>query len=113
MHELSLCHSVVEILQQQANLHNFARVRVVRLEIGPLAAVAPEAMTFGFDVATRGTLAEGATLEIITLPINAWCLECEQRVDVAQRFAPCPLCGKDQVRITGGDELRIKDLEVD
>lgn len=113
MHELSLCHSIVEILQQQANLHNFKRVRVVRLEIGPLAAVAPEAMAFGFDVATRGTLAEGAILEIITLPVNAWCPDCDQHFDVAERFAPCPLCGKDQVRITGGDELRIRDLEVD
>lgn len=113
MHELSLCQAIVETLQEQATVHGFASVRRVRLEVGPLAAVAPDAMLFGFDVATRGTLAEGAVLDIITLPMDAWCCSCKKAVDVAERFDPCPLCGDFSVRINGGDELRIKDLEVE
>jgi hydrogenase nickel incorporation protein HypA/HybF len=113
MHEMSLCQSIVEALREQAERHRFVRVRRVRLEIGPFACVAPDAMQFGFDVVSRGTLAEGATLEIIALPIDAWCMACDRAVAVEQRFDPCPMCGDYAVRISGGDELRIKDLEVD
>ena len=41
MHEMSLCQGVVQILEEQAKTHAFTRVRTVRLEIGPLAAVEP------------------------------------------------------------------------
>jgi hydrogenase nickel incorporation protein HypA/HybF len=34
-------------------------------------------------------------------------------VRVAQRFDACPDCGGYQLQVTGGDELRIKELEVE
>lgn len=39
MHELSLCQSAVEIIQQQAEQHGVARVTGVWLEIGALSCV--------------------------------------------------------------------------
>ncbi len=64
MHELSLCRAIIDTLQQSAIEHDFERVKVVRLEIGPLAAVDSEALRFAFNIATADTLAAGATLEI-------------------------------------------------
>ncbi len=60
MHEMSLCQGVVRILEEQAAAHAYKRVKTVRLEVGPLATVEPEALRFCFDAATRGTLAENA-----------------------------------------------------
>jgi hydrogenase nickel incorporation protein HypA/HybF len=57
MHEMSLCQGMVQIIEEKAKAHAYTRVRTVRLEIGPLATVEPEAMRFCFDAATRGTLA--------------------------------------------------------
>jgi hydrogenase nickel incorporation protein HypA/HybF len=51
-------------------------VHVVRLAVGALGHVEPEAMRFCFDVAARGTIAEGAQLESRTVPGEAWCLDC-------------------------------------
>jgi hydrogenase nickel incorporation protein HypA/HybF len=113
MHEMSLCESVLQIMEAQARSQGFSRVHRVRLEIGALAGVELEAMRFGFEVVTRGTLADGAVLEIIELPGRAWCLECSRQVAVDRRYDPCPGCGGYSLRVTGGDELRIKDLEVD
>ncbi len=45
-----------------------ARVTAVRLEVGKLACVAPEALRFCFDVCAQGTCLEGARLEILDLP---------------------------------------------
>ncbi len=53
MHELSLCQSAVEIIQQQAEQHGVARVTGVWLEIGALSCVEERAVRFSFDIACR------------------------------------------------------------
>lgn len=113
MHEMSICESIINVIEQQAVAQSFSKVKRVRLEIGPLAGVELEALRFSFDVVCKGGLAEGAMLEVIELPIEAWCMQCSEKTVVKQRFDACPTCGSYQVQITGGDELRIKDMEVD
>jgi hydrogenase nickel incorporation protein HypA/HybF len=113
MHEMSLCQGVVRILEEQAAAHDYKRVRTVRLEIGPLATIEPEALKFCFDAAARGTLAENAKLDIITTAASAWCFSCGETVTISERNGVCPSCGGYQLQVTGGDELRIKELEVD
>ncbi len=113
MHEMSLCEGVLQILEEQARSQGFDRVKQVWLEIGAFAGVDAEAMHFGFDAVMRGTLAQGALLKIINLPGKAWCMPCSKPVRVRARFDPCPICGSRQLQVTGGEELRIKELEVE
>ncbi len=113
MHEMSLCESIVQTLQEQAKAHTFSRVKTVWLEIGPLAAVEPEAMMFCFDAVSRGTIAENARLEIVLTAVTAWCLPCGKSVAIAQRFDSCPDCGSHQLQVTGGEELKIMKMEVE
>lgn len=113
MHEMSICESIVSVIEQQAVAQSFKKVSMVRLEIGPLAGVELEALRFSFDVVTRGGIAENARLEVIELALNSWCMICAKPVPVKERFDACPECGSYQVQITGGDELRIKEMEVD
>ena len=113
MHEMALCESMLQIIEREAARQNFSRVRKVRLEVGALAGVEKQAMLFGFEVVRRGTVADGAELEIIELPGRGWCMACAKEVEVKSRLDACPECGGFQVQITGGDELRIRDLEVD
>lgn len=112
MHEASLCASVLRTLEAAAREHGFSRVRRLRLEIGRFACVEPEALRFGFEIAARGTLAEGAALEILRPPGAADCLDCGGRVALEDRLDPCPACGGVRLVPVGGDEMRIKDLEV-
>jgi hydrogenase nickel incorporation protein HypA/HybF len=113
MHEMSLCESILQIIEDEAERQGFKRVLRVRLEIGRLSGAEIEAMRFGFDVVTRGSVADGAELEIIEQPGRAWCLPCGREVEVRQRFGACPLCGGYQLQVTGGDQMQIRDLEVD
>jgi hydrogenase nickel incorporation protein HypA/HybF len=62
MHEMSLAMGILQIVEEAAREQRFGRVRSVWLEIGDLAAVEADAMRFCFDAVSRGTLAEGATL---------------------------------------------------
>ena len=112
MHELSICESIIQLIEEQADVQNFAHVKAVWLEIGPLSGVELEALRFGFDVVRRGTMAENARLEIVETKGEAWCMACAKSVAVSKRFDACPDCGGYQLQITGGEEMRIKELEV-
>ena len=113
MHEKSISESIIGIIEEEARRQHYARVKKVRLEIGPLAGVETEALRFTFEVVTKGTLAEDAVLEIIPMEAQAWCLPCERVVPIRQRYDACPDCGGHQLQVMAGEELRIKDLEVD
>ena len=112
MHELSICESLLGVIEDQAKAQDFRRVMQVRLEIGPFSGVEVEALRFSFDMVTKGTLADGAGLEIIETEASAWCFSCGKTVTIAERYEPCPECGSHRLQVTGGEELRIKELEV-
>lgn len=113
MHEMAMTEGVLRILEDQAKAQNYSKVRTVWLELGQLSHADPEAMAFCFDAVVRGTLAEGAKLEIIRTPGEAWCLGCGETVAVAQRFDACPRCGSHRLQVTKGDDMRIMELEVE
>ncbi|WP_319531241.1 hydrogenase maturation nickel metallochaperone HypA [uncultured Cohaesibacter sp.] len=113
MHEMSICEGILQVIEDQAAKQAFSRVKKVRLEIGPLAGVEMEALMFSYDVVCRNSIADGSELDVIKLPVSAWCMQCSKPTEVAARYDACPDCGSYQVEITGGDELRIKDMEVE
>ena len=84
MHEMALAESMLEIVEQTARRNDAARVTLVRLEIGALSHVEPEALRFCFDVVTRASLADGARLEIQTTPGEAWCMPCGATVPLSR-----------------------------
>lgn len=112
MHELSLCEQLKDIIEVEAQSQAFRRVICVQVEIGPLSCVEPEAMQFGFESVMRGTIADGAKLEIQRGAILGYCLSCNDHVELQARFDNCPVCGAAEVHASGGDTLRINQLEV-
>jgi hydrogenase nickel incorporation protein HypA/HybF len=112
MHEMSLAEGVLQLIEDAARQQEFSKVRTVWLEIGQLSGVEVEAMKFCFDAVTRDSIAQGARLEIITLPGTGWCMACALSVAMQEVFGECPRCGGYQMQVTGGTEMRLKELEV-
>ncbi|EHK54670.1 hydrogenase maturation nickel metallochaperone HypA [Allomesorhizobium alhagi] len=112
MHEMTICESIRGILEDEAARQDFRKVDRVCLEIGRLSGVEVEALKFGFDVAMLGSLAQDARLEIVETEGRAWCMPCSRSVPIAARFDPCPDCGSHQLQVTGGEEMKIRELEV-
>ena len=112
MHEVSLCEGILQIVEEQARSSAAGRVRTIWLEVGQLAGVELSALRFGFEVVTRGSVAEGARLEIVERPGRAWCLPCGEAIALSGRQEPCPLCGSHQLQVIGGEELRVVEMEV-
>ena len=113
MHELSLCEGILQIFESEAEKQNFKKIKMVWLEIGELSSVDINAMLFCFDVVMQNSIAKNAKLEIIKIAGTAWCIQCNQSVKIKNRFDECPQCGSSQLQVTGGEEMKIKELEVD
>lgn len=112
MHEMALAESVVDIVERTAAKAGADKIGLVRLEIGALSHVEPQALRFAFEAVSIGSIAEGAALDIERPPGKAWCHDCGDTVEIAQFGAACPRCGGYKLQISGGDELRVKDMEV-
>lgn len=112
MHELSLARGLVALAEDEARKAGAKRVTRLRLAVGALGHVTPEAMRFCFDAAASGSMVEGAALAIDIVPGAGRCRDCGRTVALAARFDPCPACG-GFVRMTAGDELRLTELEVE
>jgi hydrogenase nickel incorporation protein HypA/HybF len=113
MHEMSLAEGVLQLIEDSARQQDFSKVSTVWLEIGELSGVEVEAMKFCFDAVTRDSVAQGARLEIIRLPGTGWCMACAVTVPMSEVFGECPHCGGHQMQVTGGTEMRLKELEVE
>ncbi|PDT36631.1 MULTISPECIES: hydrogenase maturation nickel metallochaperone HypA [Sinorhizobium] len=112
MHEMSLMESVIEIVCETARLNGARQVQSIRLDVGVLSHVDPDALLFCYEAVRHGTLAGRAKLEINRIAGEGWCLDCGKKVALQKRFGPCPGCGRHRIQITAGDEMKIRDMEV-
>ena len=110
MHELSITQGVVDICQQHAAGR---RVSAVVLEIGELSGVVPEAVEFCFAACTEGTLLDGAALVIERIAGQGRCAGCGIAFPIHAYYDPCPGCGGYGVAVVAGEELRVRELEVE
>ncbi|HVX78843.1 MAG TPA: hydrogenase maturation nickel metallochaperone HypA [Bradyrhizobium sp.] len=113
MHEMSIAESLIDLIEDEASKEGFAHVKRVGVKLGALGHVEPSALLFCFDVVARGTIAEGARLDLATVPGAGWCPRCQRSVAISQRYDLCPACRQSHVQMTEGDELRLTELEVE
>lgn len=110
MHEMSITQGVVEICERNAAGR---RVLAVVMEIGELSNVMPDAVEFCFEACTKGTLLDGARLVIERIQGRGRCRGCAAEFAVKAFYESCPACGGYGVEILSGEELRVKELEVE
>lgn len=107
MHEMSITQSIVDAIVEHAE----GTVTAVRLQVGKLSGVLPDAVRFCFDVAAVGTVAEGARLEITEPAGRARCRLCAAKFELDDPIVLCA-CGSADVEVFSGRELVIQSLEV-
>ncbi len=108
MHELAIMESIVDAVIERVG---DAQVFRVRLEVGKLSGVVPDALRFCFELATAETPLAGAALEIMEIPGRARCMQCLADVELEDQIALC-VCGSANLDFVSGQELKIKDVEV-
>lgn len=112
MHEISIMQSALEIAEESAQKAGGTAIKRICLQVGLLSGVVPEALEFAFDVLKKGTMAEGASLEVDRLPGGFLCSNCNQEIHLQELKFECPDCGGRLVIEEGAATLELTHLEI-
>jgi hydrogenase nickel incorporation protein HypA/HybF len=108
MHELGIAASVVEIVCRHAEGR---RVSKVELKVGHLRQIIPATLVFNFELVAQGTVAEGAELDLESIPAVGLCGACETETELHAFPLQCAGCGSFDLRIVAGEELEVESIE--
>lgn len=110
MHELTIATSLVELACEQATKVGAARVAEINIRMGQLTGIA-RSLYFCFGSATRGTLCEGARLQIEEVPLRVMCTHCKaEKTPTALYSFRCPDCGMPTPQVVSGREMELLSL---
>lgn len=109
MHEASLAVEVVRILEAQAD--QLRAITRVELEVGTLACVDAPTLRAAVLAAVRGTLADGAVVDVVMTPALARCAACGHEEVPPDRVTPCSACGSPRRTWRSGGALKVRSVE--
>lgn len=115
MHELPLAKSIFSTVIKKAEECGATAVVRVCIEAGELREYVEMILQKYWDYISRGSIAEGAKIELISIPATARCTQCGTvyGIEVDELAdAKCPACGYDRGELLTGRELRIKGMEI-
>lgn len=113
MHELSVALSLLEGVEETAALQGIERISAIHVRVGALSGIAPDALSFSWELATVDTIAAGSALRIETVPLAVYCERCgAEREPRAASGLVCPECGGTCPTIVRGRELQLVAMEV-
>ena len=112
MHEVALAERMVRIALEAAAANGGGRVTGAKLLLGALSCAEPETLRFAFDIAARGTGAEGCGLQIVRVPAKLRCRECGGEHE-GELLEPCPVCRSIGFEVLQGRELRMESIDVE
>ncbi len=99
MHELSITQGILDIALAVARDAHLARVTAVHLVVGDLSSIVDDSVQFYFDLLSKGTAAEGASLTFERRPAILTCAACSHTFTVRPPLPPaCPACGAARLR---------------
>jgi hydrogenase nickel incorporation protein HypA/HybF len=122
VHELSIARAIVDTAARHAGDRS---VRTVRLRVGALRQVVPTAVPFYFEIAAKGTVCDGAEIELEPVAARLRCQSCGKEWDPAPAPAEdvddlvptprfrCPSCGSGGGEVIAGEELEVESIDVD
>jgi hydrogenase nickel incorporation protein HypA/HybF len=105
VHELSLASAVVDTVERHAEGH---AVRVITMRVGTLRQVVPDSLELYVELVGRGTVCEGARLELEIVPARLACCGAEWEPPSFR----CPTCGGGG-EVVSGDEFLVESIQIE
>ena len=112
MHELSILEDALVQAFQQTTRAGAKRIHRIKMRIGEISGVAPDALRFAFDVVTQDTIADGAEFELEVVPVKCRCRSCGSAFTPDGLIYECPSCQALSSDVLQGREIELTSLEV-
>jgi len=112
MHEFSIMEAALETAAQKTRAAGATRIHRLKLRVGRLSGVVPEALRFAFDALKAESLAAAAVLEIEEVPAVCWCAGCAAEYEAKDLHYGCPRCHQPGGELRRGKEMELAALEI-
>ena len=120
MHELSMAQGIFKTVMDTATENNAESVTKVVVEVGHLAMINPEQLSFLLDVIKEDSIAEDAEFIIEEIPVEIECKECDYHgevdIDGLDHYAPiirCPKCDTPSITVLNGRDIIVKKIMIE
>ena len=113
MHELAVTESILKVATEAAERAGGGTVTGIHLVIGDLASVIDDCVQFYWDIVSKDTPAQGATLHFRRVPMKFECQECHREFGHEGESYLCPACGSLKVKVVAGDEFRLEAIDLE
>ena len=113
MHEMSIVQSMLNIALRAGEDAGAKRVKAIRVKMGEYSDVVPVVMREYFAVAAKGTICEGASIEITRIPVTMRCRTCGWQGGVDKLHIRCGGCGGTSLALVTGREFYVESLEAE
>jgi hydrogenase nickel incorporation protein HypA/HybF len=110
MHEVSICQTIIDSLENDFCESDIQNIRKVYLQIGILSCVEPVILKHVFRMMVTGGPLQNSELETEIIDVIALCEYCAKEFKVEKYIFICPDCGKATPRIIKGKELNIHKI---
>jgi hydrogenase nickel incorporation protein HypA/HybF len=113
MHELPATQNILDIAINHGKKNNALRILQLNIVIGQLSSFIDDSIQFYWDLISKDTIAEGATLNIVRIPAEFSCLDCHNNYALSPDGFECPECGSSHVEILNGKEFYLKSIDIE
>jgi len=114
MHEVTVCDSLLDLVEETARKHGAKQVISVRVRIGEISGVVPELLLHAFEVlAPERQLTRKASLVMDRVKPLARCEACGKDFEPTDYIFICPACGSGKTKLIAGDELSLDRIEME
>ena len=112
MHEFGIMEAALETAAQKTRAAGATQIHRLKLRVGKLSGVVPEALRFAFDALKDKSLAAQAELQIEEVPAACWCASCAAEFETADLKYECPRCHQPSGDLRRGKEMELASLEI-
>ncbi len=113
MHEVSIAEEIRDIVLEKLKEHKASKVSKIKLMIGELTTIVPEALKFALEIVSDKTAMQGAKIQIKTVKTKVKCLKCKRKFKAVDFDYACRACKSQDVRIIEGKEMIIKTIDME
>lgn len=110
MHELAIVEALLETIVPKAKENGAKKILAVNFHIGEMSGIVPSCIHEYFALAGRGTIAEGAEINLKQVPAEILCQDCGYRGVPDRTDYCCPECRSLSIRLVSGREYFIESI---
>ncbi|MCA9400215.1 MAG: hydrogenase maturation nickel metallochaperone HypA [Candidatus Omnitrophica bacterium] len=113
MHEGNFTEQIVEAILQQIEAEAKGRApKKVKVSVGEVFHLVPDAVQMHYAMITENSLLKGAELELVEVPVVVKCLECGETNPVEDHhLLMCPQCDSQDVQTVAGNSIVVDGIE--